>query len=429
MKIPTSPHLTTEDLRKAMVRAQDPEVLDTVFRENARYLHWDEMYRRKKYPLDPLSLWALMKFFRGKQAHTLSFADRDFQYVLDDSCWKELHALDKTAAGEIFRLLDPAGPDRDQYIVSSLMEEAIATGQLADAATRRSEAKQMLRERRKPRTNDERIILNSYLAMKEVRTLTGSDLTPDLILRLHATITAGTLENPDDEVRFRDNDEIRVVDSSGTVLYTPLPCKEIPQLIDELCRFVNRDQEGFMHPIVKGIILHFLFCWIHPFDDGNGRCARILFYWYAAKQDYRLFEYMTISRAIKDTKDQYQKAYLYTETDENDLTYFIRYNLGTLSNAIRETQRSIRKKKEELSELLEIIRDREELTSRQADILSRFMKYREKSFKIKEIMEIYRVANKTARSDLFRIEELGYVRKEKTGREMVFWFKEIARKG
>ena len=295
------------------------------------------------------------------------------------------------------------------------MEEAIATGQLAGAATRRSEAKQMLRERRKPRTNDERMILNNYLAMKELRTLTGSDLTPDLILRLHATITAGTLENPDDEVRFRDNDEIRVVDSSGTVLYTPLPCKEIPRLIDELCRFVNQDQEEFIHPIVKGIVLHFLFCWIHPFNDGNGRCARMLFSWYVLKQDYGIFEYMPISRAIRDTKEQYQRAYLYTETDENDLTYFIRYNLGILNNTVRETLRSIKKTQEERREVLEIIKDREELTIRQADILCRFMKYREKSFSIKEIMETYHVTHATARSDLSRLSDHGYVRKEKSG--------------
>ena len=196
-----------------------------------------------------------------------------------------------------------------------------------------------------------------------------------------------------------------------------------------LCRFVNRDQEEFIHPIVRGIILHFLFCWIHPFNDGNGRCARTMFYWYVGKQDYRLFEYLAISRAIRDTIGQYQKAFLYTETDENDLTYFIRYNLGTLSNTIRQTLRSIRKKQEEQRELVGMIQDREDLTVRQADILKRFMKYREKSFKIKEIMETYNIANKAARSDLFRLADIGYVTKEKSGRELVFRFKEIPRKG
>ena len=369
-----------------------------------------------------------MKFFRGKQAHKLTFYDRTFQYVLDDSCWKELHVLDKTAEGDLSRLLDPAVSARDQYIVNSLMEEAIASSQLAGAAVTRRVAKQMLRELRKPGTRDERMILNNYLTMKEVPTLTGSDLTPDLIIRLHAMITAGILEDPDDEVRFRNNDDIRVVDSSGTVLYTPPSCKEIPQLIDELCRFSSRECEEFIHPIVKGIILHFLFCWIHPFNDGNGRCARTLFYWYVAKQDYRLFECMAISRAIKDTMWQYQKAFLYTETDENDLTYFIRYGLGTLSNTIRETLHSIREKQEEEREVLVIIKDHEELTTRQADILSRFMKYREKPFRIKEIMETYRLAYAAARSDLFQLVDLGYLRKERSGRDLVFLFKEIPRK-
>lgn len=180
---------------------------------------------------------------------------------------------------------------------------------------------------------------------------------------------------------------------------------------------------------MKGIIIHFLFTWIHPFKDGNGRCARVLFYWYVAKLDYWLFEYMAISRVIRDTRGQYQKACLYTRSDENDLTYFIRYNLGIFSNAIREMENYIREKHEEQREVLQLIRDCGDLTIRQADILKQFMKHPEKPFRSKEIMETYKIANATARSDLFHLADLGFIRKEKSGRELVFLFEGIKGKG
>jgi Fic family protein len=429
MKISNPPYIPKEVLQKALERADDPGVLDAAVRENRRYVHWDEIYRRKKYPVDPHILWALMKFFRKKDARLIPFADTTFLYVLDDSCWEELHILDKIAAGNLSRILDPVGPDRDQYVVNATMEEAIASARLGGADISRRFAKDMLRERRKAGTHDERMVLNSYRTMNEVRTMTGGDLTPDLIIRLHAIMTAGTLEDPDDEVRFRENDDVKVTDSSGTVLFTPPSYKEVPRLIDELCRFVNYEQEVFIHPVVKGIIMHFLLAWIHPFRTGNGRCARALFYWYVAKLDYRLFEYMTISRAIRDTKGQYQKSCLYTRSDENDLTYFIRYNLGIFSNAIREMENYIREKQEGQREVLGLIKGREDLTVRQADILRQFMKHPEKPFRTREIMETYKIANATARTDLFCLADLGFIRKEKSGRELVFLFMGMKGKG
>ena len=99
--------------------------------------------------------------------------------------------------------------------------------------------------------------------------------------------------------------------------------------MNELCEFSNSNDK-FIHPIIKGIIIHFLIGYIHPFNDGNGRTARSLFYWYLLKNDYWLFEYMAISRVINGSKGQYRDAYLKTESDtfykeeKGHLTYFIK---------------------------------------------------------------------------------------------------------
>ena len=425
MKLPVTPDYTKTDLSRAMERIRDPAVLDAVFQENARYLHWDEIRRRKKYPADPLIIWILMKFFRNKNAHPITIGDRTFQYALGDSCWKELHSLDKTAPETLSGSLDSTGSGREQYLINSLMEEAIASSQLEGAATSRQVAKQMLCSRRKPWNLDERMIVNSYLTMKAVRSLTKEPITPDLILRLHSMITSGTLDDSNNEGWFRDNDEIRVIDSSGTVLFTPPSHSKIPQLIGALCRFANEEQDEFMHPVVKGIVLHFLLAYIHPFNDGNGRCARLLFYWFVLKHKYWLFEFLGISRVIKDTRGQYKKACLYTGSDGNDLTYFIRYNLGVIGTAIKELQQYIREHQEEQNEFSLMIREREEITPRQSDIIRQFMQHTEKPVTIREVMETYQVAYGSARSDLMHLADAGYLEKRKSGKEIIFVFKGI----
>ena len=143
----------------------------------------------------------------------------------------------------------------------------------------------MLRENRAPRNRSERMIFNNYNAMNFIRRRKDEPLTPDLILEAHRIITKGTLEDEGYEGRLRDNDDIVVQDAlTGDVYHTPMSFEDVSASIQSVCEYANDDSE-FEHPIIKGIILHFMMAYIHPFMDGNGRLARALFYWYALKRD------------------------------------------------------------------------------------------------------------------------------------------------
>lgn len=101
------------------------------------------------------------------------------------------------------------------------------------------------------------------------------------------------------------------------VVHTPPSYKDILPFIEDLCIFFNENNtKVFIHPIIKGIIIHFMIAYMHPFVDGNGRTARALFYWYMLKSGYWLTEYLSISRVIVKSKKSYENAYLYTEADE-----------------------------------------------------------------------------------------------------------------
>lgn len=94
------------------------------------------------------------------------------------------------------------------------------------------------------------------------------------------------------------------------------------------------DDQSYFHPLIKAITLHFCIGYEHPFKDGNGRVARALFYWYLFKHDFGAFRYIAISVLLKDAPVQYGNSYLFTETDEMDLTYFIEYQSTVILRAI-----------------------------------------------------------------------------------------------
>jgi len=413
---------------RAMVHLSDPIVMKAVHDANRRYLHWDEV-RFRDLPVDPRYIWILMKLLRGGGSGygSLNILDLSFRYMLPDRCPEILHQIDKTTGKSLSAIVDTAVHEGERYMISSLMEEAIASNQLEGAATTRRVARRMLEEQRVPRNRDEQMIVNGYRTMKEIRSLLADDLTPELLLRLQKMITVDTLSNPSDEGRFRDNDDVVVLDGSGTILHTPPPQAEIPDLLEALCRFANTESGSFIHPIVKGIILHFLIGYIHPFNDGNGRTARTVFYWYVLKNNYLLFEYLPISRRIYDTRGQYKRAYLYTETDDLDLTYFIRYNIQVVDETIKDIRTYIDRNERELMAALSSSELSDELNLRQIGILKRMIKTPGMAITIKEVSEVYHVAYATARSDLLELVDLDYLLKRKAGKGFLFFYRQSSK--
>lgn len=429
MKLPVVPEFSKEALEAAGKFLQDDQVAGLVHEYNERYLHWEEL-KYRKLPQDPIIIWNLMKISRALEAKSLKFGNWVFKYNLIDEFQEKLHILDKSAAESLLNSLEDLHDNTRKYVISSLMEESIASSQIEGAATTREIAKRMLQENRKPKNKDEKMIVNNYATMKHILDLKSEAITPDKILEIHRLITNGTLDKLEYEGNFRENNETVVYSHDGTILHKPVEYSEVPELIGELCDFANNEGKYFIHPVIKGIIIHFLVGYIHPFNDGNGRTARALFYWYLLKNDYWLFEYTAISRVINNSKKQYRNAYLYTESDRTpndsgDLTYFIKYNLDCIKKALDEILEYLERKQKEQSQALEIITKSGDLTLRQAEILKQFFKQPEKPVTIKEIVITYSVAYATARSDLFQLEKLGYVEKRKVGKEFIFVFKRI----
>jgi Fic family protein len=288
MKVPKKPPNVRNILEKNSGQVfkllNDKTIYDFIIKCNQDYIHWDKLrYKETPDKTNPEYIWALIKIFRSQQYKPIKFNDWIFKYLLLNDAQRKLHLMDKGTAGHLETGLESVSTEgRGRYIINSLMEEAIASSQLEGAATTRKIAKEILRLERKPRNYSEQMIVNGYETMQKITKMKDRTLTPEIILKLHKNITKDTLKDKNDEVRFRDNNEIVVGDplEYEMIYYTPPDYKKINGLMEEFCEFASNDGGEFIHPVIKGIILHFLIGYIHPFNDGNGRTARTIFYWY-----------------------------------------------------------------------------------------------------------------------------------------------------
>jgi len=253
------------------------------------------------------------------------------------------------------------------------------------------------------------MIMNNFITMRYITQCKNDDLTPENLLKIHKLISNKTLDNSEEEGQYRTNDEIFVQDMmKGENIHQPPPYNELNKLIKDLCNFFNHDTNDFIHPIIKGCIIHFMIGWIHPFTDGNGRTARALFYWYMLKKGYWLTEYLSISRIIKDTKNQYEKAYLHTEKDDNDLGYFITYHVKTMIKAYDALKDYISRKQREVVQAAKFMTI-PGVNDRMAQILKIIHDDPDRVLNSKEIEKRFNISNFTARQDLKGLVELGFL--------------------
>jgi Fic family protein len=421
------------DLMKTLAPEEvQAAVAAAVRNEGDRYLHWDKL-RRLPPPADlsPEQWWLKIKLARSNERRKLRLTDTDgrpFGFTLPDIVLRHLHYVDQRCAGEV-TMPEVVASEREaerRFLVNSLMEEAIRSSQLEGATTSRRIAKEMLRSGRRPKDHGERMIANNYRALQFMREDPERDLTPEVVLELHRIVTEGTFANPEAEGRLQQPDEERVAvfdrDDSERPVHRPPPAEQLPERMELLCRFANgTDEEGqFVHPVVRAILLHFWLAYDHPFEDGNGRTARVLFFWAMLRHGYWLAEYLPISRFIRKAPAQYERAFLETETDEGDTTYFLIHQLKVIEQAIEDLHRYLRRKAAEQSEVKRMLKDAADLNGRQLVLLTHAAKHPDHTYTFGGHARSNRVTHETARADLGELADKGFLIRCQRGRTYTF---------
>lgn len=399
-----------------------------------RYLHYDEFKYRVPKELDTNVSWSVVKMARSRQLkNILPIGEpiKHCKFYLSPSIQKAISETDRnTTSASLEWMCSKIGEEKHlEYLLNDLVEdEAISSSQLEGAATTTKVAKDLLKRKRKPRSPDEKMIVGNFKMMKFAWDNRHKDLSVDLILALHQE----GVDNIDNDTYtpgvFRATDDVEVVDSEGNSVHTPPPAKGLNKRIKNLAKWVNEchhdiDNKDYFHPLVKAITLHFAIGYEHPFRDGNGRVARALFYWYMFKNDFASFRYIAISVLLKTAPVKYGKSYLYTETDDMDLTYFIDYQCGIIIRAINEFKDSYKRTLEETELFNKWLWESglyKQLNDKQQTVFQVARSGLAQSFTAMNVKENLGCAYNTAANVLNGLVELNLFTKKKEGREWVY---------
>jgi Fic family protein len=407
---------------------QNSDIQSLIEKSDKRYYYWDKI-RAQPIPneFNREEVWAYIRFRRYMNSSPTPITDvkgKPFTFWQTDYIQKNLHLIDQNISGNL-ALYEPGENERRasaRYVLSSLMEEAITSSQIEGAVATIKDAKKMLLAQRKPKTKSEQMIYNNYSTMQSIKELRKKELSLQLLLDLHISITKDTLDTKEEEGKLRTSkDDVTIVTSYGDVLFTPPDASEVKDRLEALCRFANDGSDRpFIHPIIKAIMLHFWMAYIHPFTDGNGRVARTLFYWYLLKHEYWLFEYTSISKTILKKTAKYANAYLYSEHDDNDLTYFINFHVDIIMEAVEELKTHMQEEREKNHRARLAISEHPDLNLRQTRIIQHVMVNPNDYLTIKIHQKLCNIAYQTARTDLLELAEKGWLKSIQKGNKFYF---------
>ncbi|MGL5428686.1 MAG: Fic family protein [Cetobacterium sp.] len=255
------------------------------FTEVNYYSESELKYRVEKTKIE--KVWNDVVNFRKKNGYTTSFESQEgtnFFYYIRKIIKENIHKLESSSK---INLTDRKLAKK--VYSESLIDEAMSSSAIEGAFSTRRRTKDLVEGCCIPETKDEKMILNNYNALKFIN----------------------------------ENNDVLITDEL------------VEELMSQLIDYINEDTKE--NVFIKASIIQFMFLYIHPFFDGNGRTARALSYMYLIKKGYGFFKFFSISYVVNEYKSKYYKSILKCEDKYSDLSYFIDFNIDMMSKAVSTT--------------------------------------------------------------------------------------------
>lgn len=383
-----------------------------------RYLHFDELSRRISDRPTLHEAWTAMKMKRRSTATVFPLAGQSVMLNVTAKMSAALSVVDRFTWAQNGQ---PSDEDAATYLMSQLvMEEAISSSQLEGAATTSRVAMELLAVGRAPRNEDESMIMGNWRLMQHIVTMDDAPLTRADILSIHRIACADINNEKYRPGEVRQTNDIFVAGRDVEIIHQPPDYQQVGAMLDALCSEAERLEEQGMHPLLVACILHFAIGYIHPFNDGNGRTARGLFYHHLIRKGYTAFRYISISKLLKAAAIKYGMAYLYTETDEMDLTYFIQFQCETVMRAVNAFTTQIETLHRERQQLTDFVEAHLPLAKGELDIMAIALNAPGSLLSAASIKTRLGISDNTARTRLKSLTERGLLRPLKEGKGYVY---------
>jgi len=206
------------------------------------------------------------------------------------------------------------------------------------------------------RERDQAEVKGYYAALDEVEHLTKrrESISEATVQRLHALVMGGSKTRLK-ATRYRDGQNLIRDASSDAIVYIPPEAKDVQRLMAQLIDWINREDD-LPVPIRAGVA-HYQYATIHPYNDGNGRTARLLttlilhLGGYDLKGLYALEEYYAHDlRAYYDALTIGPSHNYYLGRADADITKWVAYFIEGMATsfekvrdqALREAERAAR---------------------------------------------------------------------------------------
>ncbi|MCH9275529.1 Fic family protein [Bifidobacterium amazonense] len=229
------------------------------------------------------------------------------------------------------------GVMRWDWIRRSISEELFATNEMEGVRSTRKETVRAVEAAEKSlREGDESKARFSEFA-KLYLNLTDQDSSlPAEIADIRAIYDKVALDEIEEQYRpdgdlFR-KDDVEVLGPHGLPIHNGVKGEgTISALLTDMIHLA----ESASIPRLQAVIMsHFLFEYVHPFYDGNGRTGRYLLALYL-NHDLTMPTVLSLSRTIAENKNAYYKAFTEAEDKLNcgELTFFVNMMLGFIQKA------------------------------------------------------------------------------------------------
>ena len=384
MDLPTSPPQTDADTSSQFWRQLEEKLRPL----EDHYLHWEHL-QAKPIPIQNVShkqWWQLLKAKRRARQQPLPFADqrgKPFYWVFDDRLMKKLSQLESQLTLQF--------PAKVRFVAqaNALIAEAISSAQLNGIAIPTTIAQDLLCSGCPATTPAEQAVLDYYYGLCDIAR--QPKLTINALQRLQRQL-------------------------AEQAIIAPLTTAQREKLV-LLVEFANQNTDhfsGFMSPILKAIILHFMLSQESLFEEVSSSIARMVFYQQMLSAGYFSMQSISISYYLLQTLAAYQRVFLFTYTDDNDITYFIMQQLDTLLIAVD----NYIKMSANIS--VPVVETDKTLNLRQQLIVHEMQQYPQRQFRIAAIKHRFNITYETARTDLLGLVKHHLAKQSKVGKAFVY---------
>ena len=236
----------------------------------------------------------------------------------------------------------------ERLVEIAKIQSTEASNRIEGIVTTSARLKKLVEDKTTPHNRDEKEILGYRNALNIVHeSYDYISVTPNYILQLHGELLKHTAFSYAGRFKTTPNEIAKTLpDGTREIIFKPLEPYETPDAIERICEEYRKALDNEITDpliLIPCFILDFL-C-IHPFNDGNGRMSRLLTLLLLYKSGYMVGQYISIEKAIADTKESYYDALAIADQNwidgKNDPKEFIKYMLGIILSCYRDFENRV----------------------------------------------------------------------------------------